>query len=247
MQKTTHFGYQQVPVDDKQSLVKNVFDSVASQYDIMNDLMSFGIHRFWKQYSIHMAKIRPNAFILDVASGSGDLGILYHKHLNNDGKLFLTDINRSMLSIARNRLTDLGIVDNVNYVIANAEILPFPDNYFDFISIAFGLRNVTDKEKALKSMHRALKPGGKLLILEFSTPTMPGLKPLYDFYSFNMLPLMGKIIANDAESYRYLAESIRLHPDQETLKAMIERSGFEDCHYENLTGGIVALHTAYKY
>lgn len=247
MSEKTHFGYKQVDVDKKASMVKEVFDSVASEYDIMNDLMSFGIHRLWKQYTAHIANIHKNARILDVASGSGDLGLLFHRYIGTNGELYLTDINNAMLSRARDRLTDAGVCRNVHYTIADAENLPFQDNYFDVLSIAFGLRNVTHKENALKSMYRVLKPGGKLMILEFSTPTFPGLKPIYDAYSFQLLPLMGKVIANDAESYRYLAESIRMHPDQETLKAMIEAQGFEDCRYDNLTGGIVALHTAYKY
>ena len=247
MSEKTHFGYKQVDTDKKASLVKSVFDSVANQYDIMNDLMSFGIHRLWKQYTAHIAHIHKNARILDVASGSGDLGLLFHRHIDSSGELYLTDINSAMLSRARERLTDLGICNNVHYTIADAENLPFQENHFDLLSIAFGLRNVTNKENALRSMYKVLKPGGKLMILEFSTPTLPGLKPIYDAYSFQLLPLMGKIIANDAESYRYLAESIRMHPDQESLKTMIEAQGFEDCRYHNLTGGIVALHTAYKY
>lgn len=247
MSAKTHFGYKQIDIDDKASMVKSVFDSVAGEYDVMNDLMSLGIHRLWKRYTAHIANIQKNARILDVASGSGDLGILFHRYLDASGELYLTDINPSMLSRARTRLTDLGLCTNVHYAIADAETLPFPENYFDLLSIGFGLRNVTNKENALRSMYRVLKPGGRLMVLEFSKPTLPGLQPIYDWYSFKLLPLMGKVIANDADSYQYLAESIRMHPAQNELKTMIEAQGFEDCTYHNLSGGIVALHTAYKY
>jgi demethylmenaquinone methyltransferase/2-methoxy-6-polyprenyl-1,4-benzoquinol methylase len=243
----THFGYQEVPVDEKQSRVKSVFESVANKYDIMNDLMSFGVHRLWKRYTASLSKIKPGQRVLDVASGSGDLAKLFSKRVGQNGHVVLSDINEAMLNVGRENMLNEGIAHNVSYVIANAETLPFKDNDFDCLSIAFGLRNVTDKDKALRSMYRVIKPGGRLLILEFSTPSVPGLKPLYDAYSFSILPLMGKIIANDSESYRYLAESIRMHPAQAPLKEMILNAGFEDCEYHNLTGGIVALHTAMKY
>lgn len=243
----THFGYQEVPVEEKQSRVKSVFESVASEYDLMNDLMSMGVHRLWKRYTARLSAIRPGQRVLDVASGSGDLAKLFSKKVGPKGHVILSDINGAMLKVGRDNMFNHGIVDNVSYVEANAEKLPFQANYFHCVSIAFGLRNVTDKDKALRSMFHVLKPGGQLLILEFSTPVLPGLKPLYDAYSFSALPLMGKIIANDSESYRYLAESIRMHPSQDALKDMIHNAGFEDCEYHNLTGGIVALHTAYKY
>lgn len=245
--KQTHFGYETVNETDKQSRVKEVFDSVADNYDLMNDLMSFGIHRLWKSYTASVSKLRPGDKVLDVASGSGDLSKLFSKKVGKTGRVYVTDINEAMLKVGRDRITDQGIVNNVSYAIANAENLPFRDNYFNCISIGFGLRNVTNKSQALTSMYDAIAPGGKIMILEFSTPALPLLKPLYDAYSFSLLPLMGELIANDRKSYQYLAESIRMHPDQQTLKNMIEAVGFEDCHYENLSGGIVALHTAYKY
>jgi len=244
---TTHFGYKRVAVDEKVEHVKEVFDSVADKYDLMNDVMSFGIHRAWKYYTQTMANVRPGQRILDVASGSGYLAKLFSKKLGRHGQLILTDINQAMLRRGKAQMTDAGIVDNVNYIIADAECLPFQSNYFDLISIAFGLRNVTRKERALQSMYRLLKPGGKLMILEFSKPTLPGLSQVYDAYSFHLMPLLGKWIANDEDSYRYLAESIRMHPDQDSLKSMILEAGFDDCCYHNLTGGITALHIAHKY
>ena len=243
----THFGYQTVDTEEKQGKVKQVFDSVADNYDIMNDLMSLGIHRLWKCYTAASSKLRPGDKVLDVASGSGDLSKLFSKKVGTKGKVYVTDINEAMLRVGRDRLTDAGIVNNVTYVLANAETLPFKKNYFNCISIGFGLRNVTDKPKALASMYESLVPGGKLIVLEFSKPSLPLLKPFYDLYSFSILPFLGQFIANDRDSYQYLAESIRMHPDQLTLKEMIESAGFDDCHYENLSGGIVALHTAYKY
>jgi len=245
--KQTHFGYESVAVDEKESRVKHVFDSVADNYDIMNDLMSLGIHRLWKRYTSNVSQLRTGDRVLDVASGSGDLSRLFSKKVGASGHVYVTDINEAMLNVGRDRLTDAGIVKNVSFVIANAEVLPFKSNYFNCISMGFGLRNVTDKPKALASMYEKLAPGGKLMILEFSKPTLPLLKPIYDVYSFSLLPMIGQLIANDSESYKYLAESIRMHPDQDSLKKMIEQVGFEDCNYHNLSGGIVALHTAYKY
>ncbi len=243
---TTHFGYKQVAVEDKAGLVAEVFHSVASKYDMMNDLMSLGVHRLWKRYTVEMSGVRRGQRVLDLAGGTGDLAMKFSRIVGADGQVVLADINASMLEVGRQRLTDAGIVGNVEYAQVNAECLPFPDNHFDLITIAFGLRNVTDKDKALASMHRVLKPGGRLLVLEFSKPTVPGLSPVYDVYSFTMLPLMGRLVTGDAESYRYLAESIRMHPNQETLKGMMEAVGFERVEYFNLTGGIVALHRGFK-
>jgi demethylmenaquinone methyltransferase / 2-methoxy-6-polyprenyl-1,4-benzoquinol methylase len=243
----THFGFQSVLWNDKEEKVREVFHSVAKNYDIMNDLMSLGVHRLWKYFTIELSQIRPGNFVLDLAGGSGDLTKLICKKIGNDGSVVLADINSSMLSVGRNRLIDSGYHKNLSFIQANAECLPFAKNLFHCITIAFGLRNVTDKAMALKSMYEVLRPGGKLMILEFSKPTLPGLKPLYDWYSFNILPRVGGFIANDEESYKYLAESIRMHPSQDDLKSMIEDAGFEDCRYQNLSGGIVALHTAYKY
>ncbi|MCU7833917.1 MAG: bifunctional demethylmenaquinone methyltransferase/2-methoxy-6-polyprenyl-1,4-benzoquinol methylase UbiE [gamma proteobacterium symbiont of Taylorina sp.] len=244
---TTHFGYKTVNTDDKVAKVADVFHSVAGKYDLMNDLMSMGIHRLWKRLTIEKSGVRRGQHVLDLAGGTGDLAAKFSKLVGIDGQVILGDINDSMLKVGRARLLDKGIVGNVEYVQANAECLPFPDNSFDCITIAFGLRNVTDKDAALASMYRVLKPGGRLLVLEFSKPVAPGLSSVYDFYSFNILPTMGKLIANDSESYRYLAESIRMHPDQETLKEMMQGVGFERCEYNNLTGGIVALHRGFKF
>ena len=244
---TTHFGYETVNKGDKVTKVAEVFHSVASKYDLMNDLMSMGVHRLWKRLTIEKSGVRRGQSVLDLAGGTGDLAAKFSKMVGADGQVVLGDINDSMLKVGRARLLDRGIVGNVEYVQANAECLPFPDNSFDCITIAFGLRNVTDKDAALASMYRVLKPGGRLLILEFSKPVVPGLSPVYDFYSFNILPVMGKLFANDAESYRYLAESIRMHPDQETLKEMMAAAGFERCDYTNLTGGVVALHRGFKF
>ena len=243
---TTHFGYKQVAVDEKAHLVADVFHSVASKYDMMNDMMSFGIHRLWKRYTVEMSGVRAGQRVLDLAGGTGDLAMKFSRIVGPDGQVVLADINASMLEVGRKRLVDEGIVGNVEYAQVNAECLPFPDNHFDLITIAFGLRNVTDKDKALASMQRVLKPGGRLLVLEFSKPAVPGLSPLYDLYSFTMLPMMGKLIAGDSESYRYLAESIRMHPDQETLKGMMANAGFDRVEFFNLSGGIVALHRGFK-
>lgn len=245
--KTTHFGYRQVPEEDKSSLVAEVFRSVAPKYDLMNDLMSFGMHRLWKRFTINEAAVKPGQFILDVASGTGDLAKAFAKQVGPEGKVVMTDINEAMLEVGRDRLVDAGILGNLECVQADAENLPFADNYFDCITIAFGLRNVTNKDNALKSMYRVLKPGGKLLILEFSKAQTPVLDKLYDLYSFHVIPKMGEIVTNDRESYQYLVESIRMHPDQETLKGMLQAAGFEDVSYSNLTGGVVALHKGYKY
>lgn len=245
--ETTHFGFRRVPKEEKSSLVADVFHSVAPQYDLMNDLMSFGLHRLWKRFTISQAALKPGQCVLDVASGTGDLAKAFAPLVGPSGKVIMTDINDSMLAVGRNRLADAGIVGNVECIQADAENLPFADNYFDCISIAFGLRNVTHKEAALASMYRVLKPGGKLLILEFSKATSPLLAKIYDLYSFQIIPRMGELVTHDKDSYQYLVESIRMHPNQETLKAMLEQAGFEDVEYFNLNGGIVALHKGFKY
>lgn len=244
---TTHFGYQTVEADKKASMVADVFHSVAAKYDIMNDVMSFGIHRLWKRFTIDNSGARRGQTILDLAGGTGDLTAKFSRLVGDTGQVVIADINDSMLKVGREKLRDNGIVGNVEYVQANAEALPFPDNTFDVITIAFGLRNVTDKDKALASMHRVLKPGGRLLVLEFSKPAQEWLSKAYDTYSFKLLPMMGQFIADDKESYQYLAESIRMHPDQETLKGMMENVGFEQASFTNLTGGIVALHKGFKF
>jgi demethylmenaquinone methyltransferase/2-methoxy-6-polyprenyl-1,4-benzoquinol methylase len=244
--KTTHFGFKQVPEEEKVGRVREVFDSVAGSYDLMNDVMSFGIHRIWKRIAVDMAAIRPGQHVLDLAGGTGDLSRLMAARTGKQGLVVLSDINAAMIREGRSRLLDHGVAGNVCFVQANAEQLPFPDNRFDCITIAFGLRNVTHKQAALEAMYHTLKPGGRLLILEFSRPHR-ALKPAYDFYSFNILPRFGKLIARDADSYRYLAESIRMHPDQQALKGMMEAAGFEDCDFHNLTGGIVAIHRGYKF
>ncbi|OCH12042.1 MULTISPECIES: bifunctional demethylmenaquinone methyltransferase/2-methoxy-6-polyprenyl-1,4-benzoquinol methylase UbiE [unclassified Aliivibrio] len=246
-EETTHFGFTTVAKDEKVAKVAEVFHSVAAKYDIMNDLMSGGVHRVWKRFTIDCSGVRPGHKVLDLAGGTGDLTAKFSRIVGDTGQVILADINNSMLNVGRDKLRDMGIVGNVNYVQANAEELPFPDDFFDCITISFGLRNVTDKDKALRSMFRVLKPGGRLLVLEFSKPIIEPLSKIYDAYSFHLLPKMGELIANDAESYRYLAESIRMHPDQETLKSMMEDAGFEQANYYNLTGGIVALHRGYKF
>jgi demethylmenaquinone methyltransferase/2-methoxy-6-polyprenyl-1,4-benzoquinol methylase len=243
---TTHFGYKEVPIQEKSSLVAEVFHSVASKYDLMNDLMSFGMHRLWKRFTIAEAKVRPGQIILDLAGGTGDLALALAKQTGSTGHVVLADINAKMLAEGRDRLINAGIT-NIEYVQADAEKLPFEENYFDCITMAFGLRNVTDKTAALKSMYRCLKPGGKLLVLEFSKPVLPLLAKIYDKFSFNVIPKLGEWICNDAQSYQYLVESIRMHPDQESLQQLIEKSGFEDVTYHNLSGGIVALHKGLKY
>ena len=245
--RTTHFGYQPVSWDDKEKKVAEVFHSVAPKYDLMNNLMSFGIHHLWKRFTVELSQVHPGYYVLDLAGGSGDLTRLLCKKVGDAGRVILTDINSAMLHVGRNCLLDEGLYKNIDYVQGNAQCLPFADNSFHCIIMGFGLRNVTDKEEALHSMYRVCKPGGKVMILEFSTPVFPGLKPIYDWYSFHILPKIGKFFAQDEASYQYLAESIRMHPNQEELKKMIEHAGFEDCHYNNLSGGIVALHVAYKY
>jgi demethylmenaquinone methyltransferase / 2-methoxy-6-polyprenyl-1,4-benzoquinol methylase len=242
---TTDFGYQQVPTVEKTARVRAVFDSVAGNYDLMNDLMSGGVHRLWKQFALSQTGLRPGQHGLDVAGGTGELAAGMSKQVGPTGLVLHTDINASMLSEGRDALIDRGVVDNVRFAIANAERLPFHDASFDCVTIAFGLRNVTDKPAALRSMARVLRPGGQLLILEFSHPTLPGLKPIYDAYSFTVLPWLGKLVAKDEASYRYLAESIRCFPKQGDLLAMMREAGLEECRYHNLTGGIVALHRGY--
>ncbi|MCL1050125.1 bifunctional demethylmenaquinone methyltransferase/2-methoxy-6-polyprenyl-1,4-benzoquinol methylase UbiE [Shewanella abyssi] len=245
--KNTHFGYKTVEAEQKADMVAGVFHSVAAKYDIMNDVMSFGIHRMWKRFTIESAGARPGMKVLDLAGGTGDLTAKFSHLVGEKGQVTLADINDSMLKVGREKLRNKGIVGNVNYVQANAEALPFPDNHFDIITIAFGLRNVTDKDAAIASMLRVLKPGGKLLVLEFSKPKHDIMRKIYDLYSFKVMPKMGALITQDAESYAYLAESIRMHPDQETLKQMMEDAGFEQVNYTNMTDGIVALHKGYKF
>jgi len=242
--ETTHFGYQTVPVDDKADLVRGVFDSVASRYDIMNDLMSGGLHRLWKRHTIDQAGARKGHVVLDLAGGTGDLARKFAQQVGTTGHVVLADINAAMLIQGRRRMVDGGAAGNTSIAQVDAQNLPFEDGTFDRITVAFGLRNITDKNAALQSMHRVLKPGGKLLILEFSKPA-EAIQPAYDFYSFKVLPILGKLVANDEDSYQYLAESIRMHPDQDTLLGMMQAAGLERCRYQNLAGGIVALHSGY--
>lgn len=241
----THFGYQRVTENEKAGRVRSVFDSVADRYDVMNDLMSLGLHRLWKRFAIEAAGVRPGEHVLDLAGGTGDLTVLL-KRKAASGRVVLADINPAMLFRGRDRLIDKGLAKGVDFVLADAERLPFADASFDCICIAFGLRNVTRKSVALKSMYDALRPGGRLVVLEFSQVTVPGLKTLYDAYSFSVLPWLGRVVARDAASYRYLAESIRMHPDQEALKEMMGSAGFERLNFFNLTGGVVAVHRGYK-
>jgi len=245
--KTTHFGYETVDAAEKAGRVREVFDSVAGNYDLMNDLMSLGSHRLWKRFLLGRTGLRPGQAALDVAGGTGDVAAGLLQQVGPKGSVCITDINAAMLDVGRDRLLDRGFFKGLTAVQSNAEQLPFKPNSFDCITISFGLRNVTDKDAALASMARCLKPGGKLMVLEFSKPVIELLKPVYDTYSFKILPLLGELVAKDADSYRYLAESIRMHPDQETLKGMLETAGLEDCRYFNLSGGIVALHTGYRY
>jgi demethylmenaquinone methyltransferase/2-methoxy-6-polyprenyl-1,4-benzoquinol methylase len=242
----THFGYQSVSFAEKTKKVTEVFRSVAGKYDVMNDLMSLGVHRLWKRYALALAHVRPGQTVLDLAGGTGDIAIRLSRAVGDTGLVVLADINEAMLHKGRDRLLDAGCVGNIIYTQANAEVLPFPENTFDLITISFGLRNVTHKEKALRAMYSVLKPGGKLMVIEFSKPTSPLLSKIYDAYSFNILPQLGRYVAGDEASYRYLAESIRKHPDQETLKEMLHTAGFEHSDYQNLTGGIVAIHRGYK-
>jgi len=243
MENTTHFGFQTVAEAEKAQKVAEVFHSVANRYDLMNDLMSGGMHRLWKHFTIEQSGVHEGSRVLDVAGGSGDLSRAFVKRAGKSGTVILTDINSSMLSVGRDRLLDDGVLPLAAQ--CDGEKLPFPRNYFDCVTVAFGLRNMTHKDAALADMYRVLRPGGRLLVLEFSKVWEP-LQPLYDSYSFNLLPAMGKLVANDEESYRYLAESIRMHPDQETLKTMMEQAGFERVEYFNLTAGVVALHKGYK-
>lgn len=246
-QASVDFGFEQVPRADKARRVRGVFDSVAAKYDLMNDLMSGGLHRLWKQFALTLTGLQPGQRALDVAGGTGDLSIGLARQVGPSGLVVLSDINAAMLERGRERLVDAGVAGNIAYALANAERLPFAPGQFDCVTIGFGLRNVTDKAAALASMFRVLRPGGQLLILEFSHPTAPGLKPLYDAYSFRILPLLGRVVAADADSYRYLAESIRMHPDQETLLGMMRAAGFEGARYHNLAGGIVAVHRGYRW
>ncbi len=245
--KMTDFGYKQVPLHTKAQKVAEVFHSVAPKYDLMNDLMSFGVHRLWKRFAVRSLGLRPGHRVLDLAGGTGDLSILISPIVAETGSVILADINAEMLKVGRDRLLDRGLLHNINCAQVNAEQLPFESNYFDRIIIAFGLRNVTDKAAALRSMYRVLKPGGRLVILEFSKPKLELLKSLYDTYSFKLLPKIGKAIANDEQSYQYLAESIRMHPDQEALLKMMQEAELENCDYHNLSGGIVALHRGFKF
>jgi len=244
--ETTHFGYREVEKDAKAGMVGDVFDSVATRYDLMNDLMSAGIHRLWKRFTIELSGVRSGNSVLDIAGGTGDLAEKFSQLVGDSGRVVLADINASMLRVGRDRLLNTGVQANLEFVQADAQYLPFPDDSFDCITIAFGLRNVTDKDLALRAMLRVLKPGGRLLVLEFSKPTNPLLGKAYDAYSFSILPLMGRLIARDADSYKYLAESIRMHPDQETLRGMMEEAGFSRCEYHNMTGGVVAVHRGVK-
>jgi demethylmenaquinone methyltransferase/2-methoxy-6-polyprenyl-1,4-benzoquinol methylase len=245
--KTTHFGFRDVPEQDKQRLVAEVFRSVADKYDLMNDLMSFGVHRAWKQFAVGLSGIRSGHRVLDVAAGSGDLARKFSRLVGDSGLVVSTDISEAMLQRGRKRLTDAGIIGNVLYVQADAEHLPFRENYFHCISIGFGLRNVTRQQIALQAMYRCLRPGGRILILEFSRPTTKWLRKLYDLYSFNVLPQVGRWVVGDKASYQYLVESIRKQPTQAELQSMMETAGFERVDYHNLSGGIVAVHTGYKF
>ena len=245
--QTTDFGFTEVRREEKAQRVRAVFDSVASRYDVMNDLMSWGSHRLWKRFALSLTGLRTGGRALDVAGGTGDLAEGLAKQVGKSGLVMLTDINAAMLEAGRDRLINAGLVGNVLCAQADAERLPFADESFDCVTIAFGLRNVTDKPRALASMRRVLKAGGQLLVLEFSKPTNPALSSAYDAYSFKVLPKLGRVVAGDEDSYRYLAESIRRHPDQETLLAMMRTAGLEDCRYHNLMGGIVAVHRGYRY
>jgi demethylmenaquinone methyltransferase/2-methoxy-6-polyprenyl-1,4-benzoquinol methylase len=245
--ETTHFGFETVNTEEKAGRVREVFDSVAENYDVMNDLMSVGMHRFWKAYMMSRTGLRPGQQALDAAGGTGDITAGLARQVGSRGHVFHTDINAAMLEAGSDRLLDQGLGGNITSLVANAEELPFDDNSMHCVTIAFGLRNVTDKQKALGEMARVARPGGRVMVLEFSKLVAKWLAPVYDAYSFKVLPALGKLVADDAESYRYLAESIRMHPDQETLKDMMQQAGLEDCRYHNLSGGIVALHIGYKY
>jgi demethylmenaquinone methyltransferase/2-methoxy-6-polyprenyl-1,4-benzoquinol methylase len=244
---TVDFGYERVAASSKAGRVRAVFDSVADRYDVMNDLMSFGVHRLWKRFLLSQTGLRPGGRALDVAGGTGDIAAGMARQVGPEGRVILSDINEAMLRHGRDRLLDRGLARTVNCVLANAEKLPFRDQSFDCVTIAFGLRNVTDKAAALRSMQRVLRPGGQLLVLEFSRPVVPLLKPVYDAYSFSVLPALGRVVADDADSYRYLAESIRMFPDQEKLAGMMRDAGLDGCRYHNLSGGIVAMHRGWRY
>ena len=246
-EQTTHFGFEQVPVSEKAARVRDVFHSVAGKYDIMNDLMSFGAHRLWKKIAIETCQVKSGQAVLDLAGGTGDLAARFATIVGETGRVVLADINNAMLEAGRERLVDKGIVGNVEYAQVNAECLPFEDNTFDCVTMAFGLRNVTDKDKALESIYRVLRPGGKLAVLEFSRVPDPVLASVYKAYSFNVIPKIGKLVTGDEDSYQYLVESIRMHPDQDTLLQMMQQAGFERCEYTNMSGGIVALHKGYKF
>lgn len=246
MARTTHFGFQEVGLSEKRRKVGEVFDSVAGQYDLMNDLMSLGLHRAWKRFAVEISGVRRGQRVLDLASGTGDLAKRFVNVVGDVGVVVLADINTGMLRNARSRLVDKGLLGNVVYVQVDAEALPFPDDWFDCICIAFGLRNVSQKGRALRAMYRALRPSGKVLILEFSTPVIGSLRPLYDAYCFKVLPWLGERVIGDRNSYRYLAESIQMHPDQVSLTRMMQEAGFGKCSHFNLTGGICALHRGYK-
>lgn len=243
---TTHFGFEQVPLQEKAGRVRAVFDSVADRYDLMNDLMSLGIHRLWKRMAVELAGIRMGHCVLDLASGTGDLANRFAGLVGPGGRVVMTDINNAMLQNGRDRMLNSGHAGNINFALVNAETIPFADNSFDCVTIAFGLRNVTDKQRALGEMHRVLRPGGRALVLEFSHPTDKTFSKAYDLYSFKLLPIIGRLVAKDEASYRYLAESIRMHPDQETLRGMMAQAGFERCDFHNLTLGIVAVHRGFK-
>ena len=245
-ERTTDFGFEKVPLQDKSRRVSSVFTSVAENYDLMNDLMSFGVHRLWKRFAVELAGVREGQRVLDLAAGTGDLARLFVRRVGDTGSVTLADLNADMLEVGRRRLIDSGVLKAVAYVQTDAESLPFSDDRFDLVSMAFGLRNVTDKGRALASMLRVLRPGGQVLILEFSTLRVPVLDPLYRAYILNLLPRLGRIVAGDSDSYRYLAESIRLHPSQEQLLEIMKTAGFERCVYHNLSGGIAAVHRGYK-
>ena len=244
---TTDFGFRRVPVGEKQARVKQVFDSVAERYDLMNDLMSFGLHRYWKRFADTLCAVRRGETVLDLAGGTGDLALRFATRIGDRGQVVLADINAAMVDQGRRRLVDAGVADRVSCTLADAQQLPFPAASFDCIAMSFGLRNVTDKQRALASMLATLKPGGRLVILEFSSLVIPGLRRAYDDYSLRVLPWLGKRVVGDMESYRYLAESIRLHPDQEALRGLLRQAGFERVTYHNLLAGIAAVHKAYKF